>query len=99
MEQINKILNKRAIKTFDAALVQIHAGSDHSIFPIPANYTLMDAVSYIFSDNIHHVAEFLNKYNYKVRYAMEIMDILEEGIITKSLCLTCLRNDVTHKLQ
>lgn len=94
MVELNKIINKRAINTFNPDFTEMHRGMNHKIFKIPAGFTMLDAVSYILNNNPNHIADFLMKLQYNVPEATDIVNILKEGIKNKTICLTCLRNEV-----
>jgi hypothetical protein len=93
---INKNLNNKSIKKFDSILIKQHINKDHPIMPIPEYFTLLDALCYIFNNNIDIIANLLQGYIDKNESAIGLMEALETGIKDKSVCLTCVKNDILN---
>ena len=98
LDIFTKPLTTRAIRTFHAEFVKDHEGSDHPIFVIPAGYTLLEGLSYIYADNAPPISALLQEYVYGVKQATEIVKMIREGIKYKSVCLTCLRNNALNNM-
>jgi hypothetical protein len=93
---INKSLNNKHIQIFHSNLVENHMGVMHPIKEIPANFTLLDALCYVFDNDAMSVASVLQSYQDGIYYARELMKALEEGIRTKSICLRCIRENMKN---
>lgn len=97
-QYITRVINTRAIKSFDSRLVQAHGKLKHSIMHIPGNWTLMDALCYVFDNDPQAIAEVLQSRTYNLEYADELMKGIEDGIRSKSICMTCIKHGVdTYK--
>jgi len=95
-EYINKPINTRRINIFSGVLVENHVGVPHPIMPIPAKYTIMDALCYIFDNDAIPIADVLQAKQDGVQHAIELIDALEEGIRTKTICLRCVKDSMHY---
>lgn len=95
-QYVNKTLNTRRIITFDNILVEQHIGIPHPIMIIPAKYTLLDALCYVYDDDVVAIAKVLQGYQDGLEHAHDIMEALEEGIKSKCICLTCVKDSVNY---
>ena len=80
-------------------LVKNHIGIAHPIFIIPKDYTLLDALSYIFNDDANAISNVLQDYTDNDEQATALMKGIEEGIKDKIICLTCIKGSVQHTLK
>ncbi len=94
-DYIEQPLTNRRINIFNRDLVEAHIGVTHPIYPIKAKYTLIDALKYIFDHDAVAIADVLQNYEDNIDHALALINALEEGIGSKSICLTCIRNNVT----
>jgi hypothetical protein len=93
-EFINHPITKRKTNIFSGALVEQHIGVTHPIMSIPANYTIMDALCYIFDNDAVPIADVLQAREDQVPHALGLLEALEEGLRTKTVCLTCVKNEM-----
>ena len=82
------------IKFFSPQLVRDHTGINHIIKPIPKNYTLIDALAYIFNNNPVQIAGVLQAYQDRMPDAINLLKAIETGIKERNICLTCVRNNM-----
>lgn len=94
IQYVFKDLNTRQIRIFDPRLVSAHAGEHHAIKTIPSKYNLIDALSYIFENDAIPISEVLQGYQDGDGYALDLMEAIEEGISSKSICLRCVKASV-----
>jgi len=95
-QYIDKPLTKRKIVTFDGLLVKEHIGFTHPIYQIPANFSIMDALCYIFNNDAIPIADVLQAKVDEVPHALSLLDALEQGIRSKSICLTCIKKSMRY---
>jgi len=93
-DYIEQPLTNRRIKMFNRDLVEDHIGITHPIYTISAKYSLIDALKYIFEHDAVAIADILQNYSDGVEHSLDLISALEEGIRTKSICLTCIHNNV-----
>jgi len=93
-QYINNPINTRRINIFNGQLVEQHAGVTHPIMAIPSKYTLMDALCYVFNNEAIPIADVLQAKEDGVKHAQALLEALEEGIRTKTVCLTCIKNSM-----
>lgn len=93
-DYVSRVINSRAINTFDSRLVVAHGKLQHKIMQIPSGWTLMDALSYVFNGDPFAIADVLQSRLYELDYAKELMKGIEEGIKAKSICMTCIKKGV-----
>jgi len=95
-DYIDTSLTRRKIAIFNRDLVEQHIGVTHPIMIIPAKYTLLDALKYIFNHDAIAIAEVLQSYEDNMEHSLALMAALEDGVKTKSICLTCIKASVNH---
>jgi len=95
-EYVNKTLNKQQIIAFDPRLIDAHLEVPHPIMSIPRNYTLIDALIYVFDNDPNAVAHVLQDYQDGIKYTNDLFSALENGIKSKSICMTCVREGVRN---
>ncbi|MBC8551466.1 MAG: hypothetical protein H8D23_17615 [Candidatus Brocadiales bacterium] len=95
-QYIDKPLTKRKIATFDGILVREHVGFTHPIYKIPAYFSIMDALCYIFNNDVIPIADVLQAKVDNVPHALSLLEALEEGIRSKTICLTCIKKSMMH---
>lgn len=91
---LSKSLTVKKTIHLNSNLVATHAGADHPIFLIPKNYTLLDALSYVFDDDAGTIANVLQDYVDEVPRAIELMHGIQKGIKSKTICLTCIKGNI-----
>jgi hypothetical protein len=89
----NPLTDKRVV-VFDKRLVSTHIQIKHGIMPIPKGYTLMDALAFVFNDDVLAMSDVIQDYADNNGFAVDLLDALEVGILNRSICLTCVARGV-----
>ncbi len=93
-DYIDQPLTNNRIKMFNRKLIDSHIGNTHPIYTISSKYTLLDALKYIFEHDAVAIANVLQSYDLGQEHSLMLIHALEDGIKTKSICLTCIHNNV-----
>jgi len=96
VENLNKPLTAKKIKEFNKDFVENHKKEfpEHEIFEIPAGFTVLDAISYVFDNDIRSISDFMSKYFKQEVCTIDLLRMLEEGIDNRILCLNCVRDTI-----
>lgn len=94
LDNINDPITKRAIKKFNADLMDEHRFMNHDVMPIPKGYSQMDCLCHIFDNDAMAIADVLQSYVDNNQHAVGLLGAIHEGIRTKSICITCIRQSV-----
>jgi len=94
VEYVSTPLVDKEIRFFSPQLTKEHIGINHAIKVIPKDFTLIDALTYIFDNDPNGVANVLQAYQDDIPDARNLISALEDGIKNKQLCLTCIRNSM-----
>lgn len=84
----------KRINKFDPELVAMHKHAAHDIPPIPKNFTLYDAIEYIYGDDVPAQADLMQSYLDDVENTHDLIDTLSLGIAEGFVCLKCVKNTV-----
>ena len=87
---LTKPLNNNKIITFNKELEKEHK-KRHKIMPVPAHYTLLDALCYMFDNNAIAIAEVIQDNIDMKEHALQLFWALEEGIKSRTICLQCIK--------
>lgn len=93
---IDKKLTLRGFKRYIPELEQEHKNMPHKLPQIPAGFTALDALCYIFNNDPMPIADVMQSYVDDVPNTVDLMDALIDGIQTKSICLECVKDSIQY---
>ena len=95
----NKPLTTKYITIFDPVLIEAHKTITHDIYNIPKGYTLIDTLSYIFDNDVISMSEILQDYDDGIPSALNMVDVIRDGIKHNVLCLSCIKKQVKRVIK
>ena len=93
-KSFGKPLVSKDTKMNNPVLVALHTDTDHEIYIIPKDSTIVDILCYIFDNDAEKVADVLQGYEEGLDFAETVINTIREGINNHNMCLTCIRTGV-----